>query len=67
MVKSVECDGEGRYTIDGLLDGKYHVVAVPVLEDGSWMDTAILTRLLPSASPLVVSGAAKLTANVVVK
>ena len=67
MVKSVECVGEGRYTIDGILDGQFHVVAVPFLEDGSWMDTTILGRLQANASPLTVTGAARLTTNLVVK
>lgn len=67
MVKSVESDDQGRYAIDGLLDGKYHVLAVPFLEDGSWMDATILGRLLSNASPLTVTGAAKLTTNLVVK
>jgi hypothetical protein len=67
MVKSAESDSEGRYMVDGLLDGKYHIVAVPFLEDGSWMDTTILSRLVPGASALTVTGAAKLTTNLVVK
>jgi hypothetical protein len=67
MVKSVESDGQGRYVIDGLLDGKYHVVAVPFLEEGAWLDATILARLVPTTPPMELSGAAKLTANVVVK
>jgi hypothetical protein len=67
MVKSAETDDQGRYAIDGLLDGKYLVVAVPFLQDGSWMDATILGRLMPSASTLTVTGAAKLTTNLVVK
>jgi hypothetical protein len=67
MVKSVESDDQGRYSIDGLLDGKYHVVAVPFLEEGSWLDATILSRLVPTTPPLTLSGAATLTANLVVK
>jgi hypothetical protein len=67
MVKSVETDDHGRYAIDGLLDAEYRIIAVPFLDDGAWMDSTILARLLPSASPLVVRNATNLTANLVVK
>ena len=66
-VRSAECDAEGRYIIDGLLDGKYHLVAVPFLDEGAWMDTTILRRLQPLASALSISGAAKQSINLVVK
>ncbi len=67
MVKSAESNDQGRYGIEGLLDGNYLIVAVPFLEDGSWMDPMILSRLVPSASALTVSGPATLTTNLVVK
>lgn len=67
VVRSAEGDAEGRYTIDGLLDGKYYIVAVPFLEDGSWMDAMILSRLVPNASILAIQGAVKRTTNLVVK
>ena len=67
MVKSVESDEQGRYSIDGLLDGVYHVIAVPFLEEGSWLDATILSRIVPTTQPLVLKGAAKLIANLVVK
>jgi hypothetical protein len=66
-VKSVESDADGRYLIEGLLDGHYHVVAVPFLEDGSWMDGTILRTLQPASAPLPVADATKLIVNVVVK
>jgi hypothetical protein len=66
-VKSVESDADGRYLIEGLLDGQYHVVAVPFLEDGSWMDGTILRTLQPASAPLPVADATKLIVNVVVK
>jgi len=66
-VRSAESDAEGRYIIDGLLDGKYHLVAVPFLDEGAWMDTTILRRLQPMASALSVSDASKQTVNLVVK
>ena len=66
-IKAAESGADGRYAIEGLLDGKYHIAAVPYLEEGSWMDAAILRRLQPMASPLAVAEAAKLTMNLVMK
>jgi hypothetical protein len=67
VIKAAESGADGRYTIDGLLDGKYHLVAVPHLEEGSWMDAGVLRRLQPLASPMAVSDAVKLTLNLVMK
>jgi hypothetical protein len=66
-VRTAETGADGRFTVDGVLDGAYRIVAVPFLEDGSWMDTTILRRLKPLAAPLSVSGAAPTTMNLVVK
>ena len=67
MVRTAESGADGRFVVDGVLDGAYRIVALPFLEDGSWMDTTILRRLEPLASPLAVSGAAPMTMNLVVK
>lgn len=67
MVRTAETGADGRFTIDGVLDGAFRIVAVPFLEEGSWMDTTILRRLKPLAAPLPVSGAAPMTMNLVVK
>lgn len=66
-VKSGESDEAGRYTIEGLLDGKYLIVAVPFLEDGSWLDTTILGRLQALASPVGIGASTKVTTDLVVK
>jgi carboxypeptidase family protein len=67
VIKATESGADGRYTIDGLLDGKYHIVAVPYLEEGSWMDAGVLRSLQPKASPLAVAEAVKSTMNLVMK
>jgi hypothetical protein len=67
MVRSTESDDQGRYAINGLLEGEYNIIAVLFLEDGSWMDATILSRLVPNTSLVKVSGSEKQTANLVVK
>lgn len=67
MVRTAESSADGRFNVEGVLDGAYRIVAVPALEDGSWMDPTILRRLEPLASPLPVSGAKPTTMNLVVK
>ncbi len=67
VIKTAETGADGHYVIDGLLDGKYHIVAVPHLEEGSWMDAGVLRRLQPRASPVAVSESANLTMNLVMK
>ena len=67
LIKSTESGADGRYTIDGLLDGKYHIVAIPHLEEGSWMDAGVLRRLQPMALPLAMAEAKKLTMDLVIK
>ena len=67
MIKAAETGADGRYVIEGLLDGDYHVVAAPYLEPGSWMDASVLRRLEAAAVPMQVANAAPLTVNLVVK
>lgn len=67
LVHSTEADAEGRYAVSGLLPGRYHVVAVPFLEAGSWMDATILARLQPLAAGWVASGAGSTVMDLVVK
>lgn len=67
LVHSTEADADGRYAITGLLPSRYHVVAVPFLEPGSWMDATILARLQALAGGFVASGAGSTTVNLVVK
>lgn len=67
MIKAAETGADGRYVIDGLLDGDYHLVAAPYLEPGSWMDAAVLRRLEGAAVPMKAANAAQLTVNLVVK
>jgi hypothetical protein len=66
MVKAVESDADGRYVIDGLLDGAYHLEALPYLEEGAWVDPQVLRRLQPG-SLLKVAGRTRATIDLVVK
>jgi hypothetical protein len=65
FVKTAESDAQGRYTIDGLIGGDYHLVAVPFLESGSWMDPGVLRRL-PAATSVTVKDGASVTMDLVV-
>ena len=67
MIKAAEADANGRYAIQGLLGGRYYVVAVPHLEEHSWMDTTILRRLQPPVDPLTVGDGAQVAVDLVVK
>lgn len=67
MIKAAETGADGRYVIEGLLDGDYHVVAAPYLEPGSWMDASVLRRLESIAIPVQAANNAQLTVNLVVK
>ncbi len=66
VIKAAESGTGGRYVIEGLLPGKYYVVAVPYLEEGAWMDADVLRRLQPAVEPVALSDAA-ITVDVVVK
>jgi hypothetical protein len=67
VIHSVEGDDTGRYVIEGLLPGKYRVVAVPFLEDGSWKDASILARLLPLSVAMTFDEPTRTTLDLVVK
>lgn len=67
LVHSVEADAAGRYVIDGVMPGKYRVVAVPFLEDGSWRDATILARLQPLSVAIALDEPSRTTMNLVVK
>jgi hypothetical protein len=66
-IKAAESDATGRYAIRGLLGGRYYVVAVPHLEEHSWMDATVLRRLQPPVEPLIVRDGAALSVDLVVK
>jgi hypothetical protein len=67
LVHSTETDADGRYALDGLLVGRYRVVAVPYLETGSWMDVTILNRLQPLGTPIELAHESRGMMNLVVK
>jgi hypothetical protein len=54
FVKSIEARN-GRFSIEGLLPGKYLVCAVDDLEDGAWTDLAVLGRLHAFAIPIALA------------
>ncbi len=66
-IKATETGADGRYVIEGLLDGRYHIAAVPYLEPGAWMDASVLRRLESGAAPLQAANGGRLTINLVVK
>lgn len=67
LVHSTETEADGRYTLEGLLAGSYRVVAVPFLEQGSWMDVTVLSRLQSLATPITLGDSSLMTMDVVVK
>ena len=67
MIKTAETGADGRYVIEGLLDGPYQIAVAPYLEEGSWMDAGVLRRLESGAAPLQAANAARLTMDLVVK
>jgi hypothetical protein len=66
-IKSVEAAADGQFTVDGLLPGDYFVAATAALEDGSWFDPEVLSRLKPAASSVTVTAAQKLTLTLKVR
>ena len=52
FVKSVLPSAGGRFTVDGLLPGRYLACAVDHIEDDAWRDPDLLRRLRAAASPL---------------
>ncbi len=60
-IKSVEAGADGRYSLAGLLPGRYFIVAVDHLDDGAWEDPDVLGRLQALATPVVLSGQAAVT------
>ena len=62
-VAAVRPDRSGRYTIRNLPPGDYRVVVTRDLEQGEWFDPSVLDRLLPTATPVTIVGAEKLTVD----
>jgi hypothetical protein len=50
FVKVAAVAGDGHFSVEGLLPGKYLVAAVDVLEDGGWNDPDVLRRLRAGAA-----------------
>lgn len=50
FVKTVAVAGDGHFSVEGLLPGKYLVAAVDVLEEGAWNDPDVLRRLRAGAA-----------------
>jgi protocatechuate 3,4-dioxygenase beta subunit len=61
LVRVSESDADGQYVIEGLVGGDYSIVAVPYLEDGSWMDANVLRGLRAIAAPVALRDGASMT------
>jgi hypothetical protein len=64
FIRTAEVNAAGRYTISGLLPGKYFIAAVDALDDGAWEDPDVLARLQTTAAPIVVTSTERLTLDV---
>ena len=61
FIRSTTAAPDGHYAIRGLLPGKYLVASVDSLDEGTWEDPDVLTRLQGSARHIVVADSSKLT------
>ena len=59
-LRSVQSDAAGAYSVDGLPDSQYFVVAVPDELTESWRDPTLLERLSRTASRVQVEAGARL-------
>ena len=62
-IAAVRADVTGRYTIKNLPPGDYRVVVTRDLEQGEWFDPSVLERLLPTATPVTITGVDKTTVD----
>lgn len=53
-VMSVRSDEDGRYTVRGLMPGRYLAVAMPEIDPEEFVDSEYLERLRPLATPLTI-------------
>jgi hypothetical protein len=63
FVQTAEVGADGRYSIRGLLPGKYLAAVVERLEDGAWEDPDVLGRLQPTATPVTATAGATVTVD----
>jgi hypothetical protein len=55
FIKAERPRGDGRFTISGLLPGRYRAVARETVAEGQWEDPAFLETLFESATPVEVT------------
>jgi len=65
LIQTGEAQPDGRYSVGGLLAGRYFLIGVEDLEDVSWNDPEVLSRLQATAIPLTLTEGQKLTLTLV--
>jgi hypothetical protein len=65
LIQTAEVLPDGRYSIGGLLAGRYFLIGVEDAEDVSWNDPEVLSRLQATAIPLTLTEGQKLTLTLV--
>ncbi len=67
LIRAVETDRQGQFVLDGLVPGTYAIAVVPYLDDGSWMDIAVLRELQAGATRLTLAADASLSIDLKVR
>jgi len=65
LIKTVEVQADGRYSIAGLPAGRYFIIGVDELDENAWLDPEVLSRLQATATPLGLAEGQGLTLTLV--